>query len=895
MKRVLALLVMLAMLISTVVFSIPVLSVEDNTLDEHNVGIKIPYYSGEVYYSEMKGNHPNSTLEPGEDPVDRETEKANVTDDKIVLDGAINSTYGGRGARGDGDADEWGAPLLHISSKDAATSKGTVPSAENTYFYIEDKFTPDQVGSVMAAGMSADIWFAWDEDYLYLAARVYDPDGHSLRNGGMDVWSGDALEIRVDPNGPNSVVDGHGYNAFNSGDPEHPIFPWKDVVRPSWKETYGANVMNLGIGYTGGGRNSMEIYDMSPRYNPAMEAGADGSEEVLTWHDMGTYYNQENYDPYENPFGMTFGTSGSYKEEVPGATSRQAVVTDYEVAIPWTLMNGSYVDESGDVHIVTDDPKAGDEYGIALTVFNGANGQDGNNASLSWGSGISGHQLNFDYMTSGGSNSMVLVSDELGTISSNGSAVHEHNFADATCDEPATCSTCGYKVGFPAGHKYSHEVVSVPTATSDGVIRSTCTECEDMVEHTIPATAATVWHDFDQEFVKENDTTSGTEFSVGFSYQYVDDGGTPDDPTDDKPIFRGDEDPERKGRQKNAIEYVDGRTVIDLSTGDPGTYFQTETSYTAFGYSYDVKLNDTVLEEDGNKNYANGVYNCFGGVIPGYQSKQYGMKYNAGFFLAEGETTKGYFRIYEGNAGSDPTGNIILAESELVDLGTTWHNFTFMFDPESCIAIFACDGEPVVGAWNEGFAMEGVSQVAIIRRMDVSCMLSAMKTGTYTAFNEASDEPHPPTPTTYKVTCDGRDAGEYKAGDSVELSVPALYEDEDNGVYYRFFTWNVESGDATVTRSDYSADNGTANGRKYTMTMPEGDVTLTAEYVAIGDANTDGEITTRDYSKFKVTVGVGTEDLRLAESCDVDGDGKLTTQDSLRLRQLVAESYTPAK
>jgi len=55
---------------------------------------------------------------------------------------------------------------------------------------------------------------------------------------------------------------------------------------------------------------------------------------------------------------------------------------------------------------------------------------------------------------------------------------HTHNWVNATCTSPKTCSTCGATEGEALGHKYS-SVVTEPTCTEKGYTTYTCSVCND--------------------------------------------------------------------------------------------------------------------------------------------------------------------------------------------------------------------------------------------------------------------------------------------------------------------------------------------------------------------------------------------------------------------------------
>ena len=160
MKKILSLVIAVIMVASVMTFVAPVSATTANhTLDAHNVGIDVPYFSGTTNLYEISGKvtAANKGLE--------DLGSINVSDKTgsgvLDLDGTITE-------------EEWGLPLLDISRDYAATMKGTEPSAENTYYWHkaegEKKYDSTK-------NFSYKVWMAWDEDYLYLATQVDDPDG----------------------------------------------------------------------------------------------------------------------------------------------------------------------------------------------------------------------------------------------------------------------------------------------------------------------------------------------------------------------------------------------------------------------------------------------------------------------------------------------------------------------------------------------------------------------------------------------------------------------------------------------------------------------------------------------------------------------------------------------
>jgi len=83
---------------------------------------------------------------------------------------------------------EWGEGSVFVSQADVGASKVIVeedtPQANefNTFFYRNPAGTYDAV----SLNMSYTLWMRWDENNFYIAAKVNDPDGHSLKRGQSD-------------------------------------------------------------------------------------------------------------------------------------------------------------------------------------------------------------------------------------------------------------------------------------------------------------------------------------------------------------------------------------------------------------------------------------------------------------------------------------------------------------------------------------------------------------------------------------------------------------------------------------------------------------------------------------------------------------------------------------
>lgn len=848
MKKILSLLLTAIMVVS--VMSIGLVSsatAEGHHLDANNIGIDIPYFPGIVNYYEMSGRN---TEEVTGELIGEITETKSASGGVINLDGEVSEA-------------EWGKPLAEISRDYAATFNSGAVSGENSYYW----HCADGVQRLdLSKDFSYSVWMAWDEEFLYIAARVNDPDGPYANEGGGDIWKGDCLQFILDPNGPNSIVKYDDPTA--SYNPVDNPFPWYGTERASGSWKTSKYLANIGVGYLGGKFGGVEMYDMSPRYNPHRRDFVDDAGEErfeYKWDRYDVHVTAWEDDPTlpDNPI-MGEGTYG-YAAVKPvnnnDPDNERACTTVYEVAVPWSLFSGTHFDfdeatETSSFTYVEPDPHIGAEYGMSLVVLNGARGGTDINSWLTWGAGVCGSQLDGnDVITSGGSNSIVLSGDILGANQ------HEHTFAEPTCEAPYVCTGCGYKKGFAVGHNYTSTLVTPLSSAHDGYLEGSCTYCGDYHKIIVPAVEQDVWAEC-SEAARPGALSDSSEWYMGeteheWTFVYRDGDGNM--------LFNPD------GTMKTIYKAQDGQMIFDLTDGEAGTYFSTRTNRTTYSYKYDFRMTgedlDLVYGERDN-NYYDGFYHWFGGKQMGDSGYSYGMNYAAGFFPSEPGSTSGTFKIVEAIGGvSLNSEHKVLAESETIDLGTGWHEMVFVFDEEECAAFYYVDGECVVGAWDPGMSMDGHGQVTLIRKFDVSCQVANLGLGSTTAFLGAG------TPA-YTVTCDGEVEGVYEAGKTVNLPVPSLI---NNMGFRRFFTWQG----ANVVRSAYNSRTDTANGRTYTLTMPAEDVALTSQYVLLGDLNGDGKTNTNDLKIIKKVVAgsqVLTDPLQM-EACDISLDGKFTTND----------------
>ena len=884
MKRILSTIIAIVMVVSVmsfVPFTANATGDSGHTLDAHNVGFEVPYFSGSTYFYAISG----AVTDPDKLVFSIDDDPINIADKsgsgELVLDGQI-------------DEDEWGIPIIDVDSQYAAERKTTTPSAENTYFWWSQKTDTDLNGkadlingeAVHEAGLSYKVWMAWDEDYLYIASLVNDPDYFFSTQDGSNIWNGDALQFIIDPEGPNSVSGGTGYDAGSTP------FPWNYPEKKTETSNDGY-IANIGAAYCQVGDNGNPcIYDLSHRYNPEKTPVLDASGNVdyytVKWSQYDINYLNYYREFVASPNEIMRSDDGLYAyAAIQPRDLNDKYETTYELAIPWSLVSGShyvYDEDTDECSFISVDPnpKAGDEYGFSMVLLNGARGPKNYNSWLTWGSGVCNAQTNnsADFPTAGGSNSMLLVSDELGTTGC------EHTFKNPTCSEPYVCTKCGYKKGFAAGHDYVSEVVTPLAGNMDGVIKATCSYCGEEVVTTIPAVDKVERYRFNDApsvgiLSNSSDWCSG-ETQADWSFAYSDENGNP--------IFNDD------GSRKCSYRLEGDGMIFDFSDGAAGTYFSNQTNQRSFSYEYDFRLTgddyETAFGDDAynNTTYAYGIYNWFGGAeaLPGGQYR-YGCSYAAGFFTETQGSTVGKFKIMQAiggvalpshleNGGSAP--QKVFAETEEIDLGTDWHHAVFVFDEENCVALYYLDGKFIMGAWDPGMSMNGKDQVPIIRRFDMPCMFKGMGIGSTTAFLDNAAG--------YTVTCDGEVIGTYNEGDVVTL--PTLAFNAEEGL--RFFTWTGEG--VSVRRSAYKAANGTANGRIYTLTMPAEDVVLTSVFTLVGDVNYDKKINTKDLTLIKKIIASAVDDPDEATSdrADLTGDDKINTRDVTLIKKVFTDTAT---
>lgn len=866
MRKVLSLVLAAVLLVSGMVIAPSVASAA--TLDKQNVAAEAYYFGGQVSFKDIFGNaqEPN-----GSNPLVWDDhgviKEGDASKGSIVLDGTINKG-------------EWGDPVVVVDSTYAANNGGVrwatnmdyeTASAENTFYYYLDK-APKK-------GLSFELYMMWDEDYMYVAAKTSDPDGHMSGNSGSNAWDGDSFQFRLDTKGPNSATNGKDYDSRGaSKKAPYDLFlePWEGTIYNDRHYLVGERVSNFVFTYTANGGGMTEIWDGALRYTPEMNneyKDQDGNlAPTMEWkeHDVSWYYYQEdgNYDDLPGDEGV-WGVSYPKMSGIPTAPK---FTTTYEFAIPWSVVEEGYT------------PSVGSELGVAAALFNAATGGS-YNSWLSWGSGVGLDQLRWNPQTVGGSNSLTL-SDKPYTTS----RCSHPEFAPSSCKDPETCTACGYQRGMVSRHVYGFSDTVIPTPNTSGTITATCTVCGDVQVKTIAAAEADVRY----SFMTTDTSITGKGFNAGYTTEWKDGPTDAENNRTGNTIFVD-------GTIKNSFDnkLFPGEAIMDLYTNgshvatvDPsvtnadhtGTYFEAENLAPTYAHTMEMYFPKTldVANDLHDHKYTAGIRTCFG------DSSKYGY-YGAGLYRVEG---KFFFAIGE-NKYCDGVGYTVeefkshalaWVEATEEDLATgKWHQYAVMFDEETGTAMFAWDGVLKVAATDDRMQYHDDDNriTPFWRRYNIGLYVRNVQLGDLGLFSKyatVADAPNPPTPVKYTATIDGV-ATEYAVGETVKISAPVT-KTADDGSLLNFVRW---TGDVDVL-----AD---ATAAEAEFVMPDKDVTLNSEYEAAepaieGDVNGDGFVNTEDSNMLKQML-IGK--IEVLPAADLDGDGKVTTKDAFKLKKLIAQ------
>lgn len=856
MRKALSLVLVAAMLVGGMIFAPATVSAA--TLDEYNVAAEARYFGGSVSVWEGHGSY-TGNLSFKDDPRDKyDVKTGNPDNGSVLLDGILE----------DG---EWGDPMVVVDSKYAPNNGGLAygantafetPSAENTYYYYKM-----ENGNT---GLKYTVYMMWDEGYLYVAADVYDADGHQNGNGGGEVWDSDAFQIRVDTKGPNSVCEGKGYDAIGntaSSEVSTYVTPWADEEKNDRGAVIHERVSNLLFAYTSSSSGTTEKWDSALRYNPTEKTYTDinGNETTLT------VYNSDDASNYMlSVFGKE-GVHGMVRPKNEGTKRNPKWHTVYELAIPWGIIDEEYA------------PTAGDELGVSTVLLNAASGQLNYNSWLAWGSGICKSQLAFDPQTAGGSN-CVTLSD----VSYKEARCTHEEFDAATCIAPETCKNCGYQRGYKTGHHYVFSDDVIPTATDAGSIKAKCTVCGDSYIQPIAAGGETLRYSFHTD-----DTTIADKgLNSGFTAVWRSSNETNDDNERIGPMIYNEDGSVKNSYAKKAIGsdtpiavadlYTNGSDITaitgDVSNADQtGTYFDFENVPTTYSYKMDVyfpDLNDLI-----DHKYNAGVRNWVG------DATGYGF-YGVGLYRVEG---KYYFAIIS-NRDGEGTGMttegfkaaaldwVEVSEDEL--LGNKWHTYAMMFDEESGTAMFAWDGELKVAAtdYHMKYNKSDNQSTPFFRRFNLGLYIKDVELGDSGLFCKYATAPEV-VEHKYTATINGVSA-QYTEGAVVNVE-KAFYT--EGGRAYRFTGW---TGDVNVLADATSGNT--------SFVMPDRDITITASYYMVGDIDNNGFANAQDSAALK-DILLGMAETDEIPTADINGDGAVNTKDSYLFKLMMSGKYVPEK
>ena len=908
MRRILSLVLVTAMLLSAAVFTAPAASAvgeEAPELDWGNSYATAHYFGGYVEFYETNGtSNQLSSLTPAKECTT--VKYKGITDDDalIMLDGRI-------------DEGEWGNPSISISSDYATWSLGEKngnsiqgrnpkydwPSAENTYFHYLNSRGKYADGTVY--GMSFDAYFLWDEYNLYVAVKVIDIDGFENKKDQTSTesaWNGDAVQMRIDPQGPNSVVGGKGYDASVN------TRPWKNIKRRSndsgSPEIYSEipNFVFAMVEPTNGSRKTAYVdrWDAAKRYTP-VPAPTEDDPDFIEYHE-----SDVSNGVIEDDRGINFTsvyaaatTKGltmydpTVEEQTPQSKLARATLSQYEIAIPWEYMDTSAEALSSPKNYYS--PVAGDVLGIAMTVLNAARGTPGYNALLEWGNGITGNIFNNHTEVAGGSNALVL-SDV--NYNETGDAC-AHQFADPTCTEGYVCTACGYEKGHKLGHSYSFSNGVVP-AEDQGGLTATCDRCNQVIEKSLKD----VGYEKVASFMETDISTEGNGFLPGAF-----DSGSDEDYKSGwtKPWKYADGSyVQVNGRTRTAYDdKAFGYAVADFTQlNHTGTalYGQTFGDMLSFSYQMEVYItgyNPAIPDAPANYNqnnsssdpYTAGIYWAYGGdVKSGYASFQSGLIYIE-------ETDSYYFAIIRNN---NSAGGKIRTEEQLKDKALTyvkmddakkaevkdnWHTFRMVYDDRTSTTYLLWDDELMTYAYSPfmTYNRPDKGNSCVVRMFDIpfyakNVQIQRLKA---TDVSPAPEDPgeNPEPGLKFTATVNGV-AGEYEAGETVSVTLENKAVEVKNGYAYRFTGWtgDVEFEDA--------------NAAETTFVMPDHDVTVEAVYgMLIGDVNDDGVIDSVDaLTLVRMVAGAAS-----VPAADIDNDGDIGPMDMVLMKRYIAGTYIPNK
>ena len=267
--------------------------------------------------------------------------------------------------------DEWGDVSFTVKASEAQDKENAAEGVNEFNTYLGG--VGGDISEDVRNDMSYQLWLRWDDEYFYVAVKTHDADGHAASHTGSDIWNNDGVQMRVDPEGPDSkqVAD-------------DPSFDWKTT---EWDYVKGTSADG------GFGSEGSKIWNSNKKIINAGFAltGPEGARTASSW-DM-----QAQAAMPDTLFeATTYDLSGDTDDD------DFSCETSYEIAIPWSTI-GDKVKGEGWI------PAAEDYLGMTLVVLNAVG--SGADSYLTWGCGVCGGQGSEARTTCGGSNAILLSSD----------------------------------------------------------------------------------------------------------------------------------------------------------------------------------------------------------------------------------------------------------------------------------------------------------------------------------------------------------------------------------------------------------------------------------------------------------------------------------------------------
>ena len=253
--------------------------------------------------------------------------------------------------------EEWGSVTVTVVTEGAATLVDDDAIGENKALGLKNYFYCWYDENAECDSLAYDMWLRWDDDYLYVAAVVNDPNPFSAAHSGEEVWSNDMIEIFVDDQGPSATMKR-----------EDPDFNYKtDSFNGSrWKKPWSNDsrifkgIMSLVKG------TEDTFWRQGPNYGDGWDLERDGALVGIS------YVEHDDY----------------------------TCTIQYEGAIPWAV-----IDTDG-----TGAPAVGDAYGMGVGVA--CTDESDLIAWLQWGQGVlSANEEGQPKPTRGGSQAIVFSGD----------------------------------------------------------------------------------------------------------------------------------------------------------------------------------------------------------------------------------------------------------------------------------------------------------------------------------------------------------------------------------------------------------------------------------------------------------------------------------------------------